>query len=489
MLAVSLLALPASAQSLGQELILSRLGDPVEVEIAITDWQRLELDRLEISNATREQYAAFKVDYLPVLDSLNLNVIGPNRSGEVKVLVSSRAPLHEPYLDLLLVLKWPEGSSLREYVLLFDPPLDSGGTDKPVNGVKAVAQPKADPGLAVRDPAPAVQGNAAAPRPGNVPDVRTQPPIPVESTASGKEPAPVTDGRRQYRVRDNDSLWNIARQFHPAGIGENLYQFLISLHELNRGAFINGNISMLKADALLRIPTARDIATINPGSAQKQFERMWREGTSSPDFAATGHSPDFQPINEPPDKPTPAKAPEPKLPPGTERSQVTAQQEGVLVPAGNLVSAKPGEPAIAAQTGAGVVSKDQSPPPVTVVPERVTAASSPAKAKTDANPYLQKITESAVTIRDLLETRRQRLLALEEQIVQMQAQMQKAQQRAQELDVEQSGVRERRQADNTRKAALLGLAVATMLIALAVIVRFAWQWNLEAKRLAWLNNR
>jgi hypothetical protein len=71
----------------------------------------------------------------------------------------------------------------------------------------------------------------------------------------------------------------------------------------------------------------------------------------------------------------------------------------------------------------------------------------------------------------------------------MQTQLQKAQQRAQELDGEHSTLRERRQADNTSKAVLLGLAVAAMLIALAVVVRFAWQWNQDAKRLLYLNSR
>ena len=111
------------AHSLEDEVILSRLGDPVEVEIEVRDWQNIELSVVQVASATPQQYEAFGLLYQPLLDTLSFNVVGPNLAGEVKILVSSREPANEPFLELLLVLRWSQGSSLREYVLLFDQPL------------------------------------------------------------------------------------------------------------------------------------------------------------------------------------------------------------------------------------------------------------------------------------------------------------------------------------------------------------------------------
>ncbi len=412
---------PLFAQGLGDEVILSRLGDPVELEIALNDWQQLEMSKVKVVNATREQYESFKLTYLPLLDSLNFNVVGPTLAGEVKILVSSRKPVAEPYMDLLLVMKWPAGSSMREYVLLFDPPLPNfkGAGEAGQRSKAAVTTPPASQAdqplaaIAAADPAPQVQPK---PQPAKTaqPDVRTQTAIEVEKV-SATVTTPATDGRRQYRVRIGDSLWNIARQFHPAGIGENLYQFLISLHDLNREAFINGNISMLKADAQLHIPSARDIATINPGSAQKVFEQLWRAGVRSPDVAAGGDAPQFKSLNES-DAPTQtaALAPTAKPPPGTEQQAKTIPASSPLLPAatGAIPATRYQQPPASV---ASTPAEPPNAPALAVVPRQITQDLPAASASsTDANPFLQKINESATAIQGLLEVRHQRLQALEQ---------------------------------------------------------------------------
>ena len=97
MLALSMLtSLACHAAALGDELILSQLGDPVEVETTVLEWEDIDLDELQISAGTPQVYESFGLDYLPALENLNFNLIGPNLDGEVKVLVSSREPMLEP---------------------------------------------------------------------------------------------------------------------------------------------------------------------------------------------------------------------------------------------------------------------------------------------------------------------------------------------------------------------------------------------------------
>jgi len=460
---------PLAAQGLGDEVILSRLGDPVEIEIAVSDWQHLDLKRVEIGNATHEQYGSFKLTYLPLLDTLSFNVVGPNSAGNVKILISSRKPVAEPYLDLLVVMKWPGGSSMREYVLLFDPPLPNftGAGERSARAPVQADKPAA--------PAPAAPPKTVAKT--ELPDVRTQTAIEVEKVAA-TTPAPlVDDGRRVYNVRNGDSLWIIARQFHPAGIGENLYQFLVSLHDLNRSAFINGNISLLKAGAELHIPAARDIAAINPGTAQKVFEQLWRDGVRTPDAPADNAQ--FKPLNEAAGpKQQPAKAVVQKLPPGTEKQEPAPASASPLLPASAVV-VPAATNAVASNTVATNQPEPAPVPAIQVIP-RQTRGSKPAVVVSDANPFLQKITDTATAIQGLLETRKQHLQALEQQILAMQVELQQAQQRASELNLGMATIEQRR-SEVTRQAITLGAVAAALLILLLVTIHFSWKWSREIR--------
>lgn len=304
------------AVSLGDELILSRLGDPVEVEIEVLQWEDMDLDRVQITSASQQDYEVFNLVWLPVLEDLRFNLIGPDLDGAVRVLVSSRDPLNEPFLELLLVLRWPGGSLRREYVLLFDPP----ETALPAVRTPAVIIPVPEPAPVIQEPEPVVEpeppiaaplSELKEPEPVQIalapvqeplvaeatppvvieeeatPDARTQIAIEVE-TLSPRPPVVLDGTRLTYQVRSGSSLWNIARQFRPAGAGENLHQMLLSLHNLNRSSFINGNISLLKANAVLQIPSAEDINLIDSLTAEAEFDRRWDEGTQRIDAAQRG---------------------------------------------------------------------------------------------------------------------------------------------------------------------------------------------------------
>jgi len=222
-------ATPALAVTLGQENILSLLGDPIEVEIDVLQWDDIDLERVQIALASPAEYESFDLTWLPVLEELSFNLIGPDGSGEVKVLVSTRDPMAEPYVELLLVMRWPGGSLLREYVLLFDLP-QSPARMAPATivtvpaepaSVEAIAAPPlvqivdattadsaALPDLALEplqepEPEPAVQNLAPEPDP-DMPEPRNQGAIVVEAAAPAAQPA--ATGRRVYQVREGGWL-------------------------------------------------------------------------------------------------------------------------------------------------------------------------------------------------------------------------------------------------------------------------------------------
>ena len=458
LLLLALPALNALAQGMGDELVLSRLGDPVEVEIDVRDWQQLDLARVQVVNATPQQYAAFGLTYQPLLDTLSFNLVGPNLAGEVKILVSSRDPVAEPFLELLLTLRWPEGSALREYVLLFDPPLPEP-TMSEVAPIPAEPLPTEPVELPIAE---ATAVPAAA-------ELAVEPPqeLPMQPSSQSPEEPPAREaaGRREYRVQDGDTLQGIAGRFMAGAVADNVYQLLLSLYQLNPDAFIDGNITLLRSDALLQIPSTRDMAMINPLSAQQIFDQRWLEGV--------------QRLQEPP---PPSPVVEPELPPGTELASEAPAAAAVL-PASTVAALveTPVEPAV---LDAVVTAPTVPPsPPIEVAAQEtaliaVEPAPSPAVAAEPVadgtNEALQQITSQAESIRNLLLVRQQRLAAVEQQILALRSQLQQAGSQAGEL-----ARAVKQDTDVVREAVLLGLVAALLLIALAFTVVTALRWAHE----------
>jgi FimV-like protein len=520
----------AFAVSLGDELILSALGDPVEVEIEVLQWEDIDLDRVQVAAASREEYDVFKLTWLPVLENLNFNVVGPDLNGKVRVLVSSRDPLDEPFLELLLVLRWPGGSLRREYVLLFDPPgapapalttvvqeppappavaelvvaepvavepvvaepvvqepvtpppvaepvvvqvavaepvvaeaeaapapVEEESVDPPppapatvveeppVEVVVAVVEtpvappapevappaeiaplpPEAprvvvvtpEPAAAVAEapepaappqPAPApepqvsvvtavVEEAADAPAPvveeEAVPDARTTIAVEVETIAPQPVQALPASDRRMYQVRSGDSLWNIARQFRPAGAGENLYQVLLSIHDLNRSSFINGNISLLKANAVLQVPTVADIESVDAATAEAEFDQRWDEGTQRFEAAQRGEAIPLFAERAPEEEAVPV---EPELPPG-EEAPVTDADEDALISASETNVPQPLQ--IAPDTEGSVEPEpdaDMPAPAIAVIPDAPAVVEAPPAPAPE--PALASAPEPAPTL-------------------------------------------------------------------------------------------
>ena len=92
----------------------------------------------------------------------------------------------------------------------------------------------------------------------------------------------------------------------------------------------------------------------------------------------------------------------------------------------------------------------------------------------DANAALRQITDRATAIRDLLQTRQQRLVDVEQQILALKSQLQQAEARASQL-VQELPL----SADVTSQAVMLGRLAAVLLIALAATAIGALRWNRE----------
>jgi len=231
--------LPACAAALGLGEVESRsfLNQPLAAEIPVFSDSPGELTGLEVSLAPAGTFAQYGLQRPAFLGDLAFSVV-PGSGGAV-IRITSAQPVVEPFVTLLLEVRWPQGRLLREYTVLLDPPAFTGG---------AVQQP--------------VQAPTAAPRPATPPPAA----MPEATPATGSAPLATTGGGDgTHTVARSETLWAIAERYRPEGAAD-LNQVMVAIYRANPDAFA-GNINRLNAGAQLRIPGSDAVAAIGRGEA------------------------------------------------------------------------------------------------------------------------------------------------------------------------------------------------------------------------------
>ncbi|MBD9354882.1 FimV/HubP family polar landmark protein [Methylomonas albis] len=249
---VSLLA-PVSAQPLGiGEIELhSALNQKLDAEIRLSVAPGENPSDVTVKLAPPEKFDQAGVVWNYFLSKIKLEpVIQAN--GSIIVKVSSREALTEPFLDFLLEVTWPQGSMMREFTLLIDPPT---AYNQPVIPVAETSGYSAEPIEPVARPAKRT---------------RTAPKRAVRAE-SNDSITPQTPTSGEFGpIQKSDTLWSIATQ---VGQDKNIptQKMLTALYKANPDAFNNGNINSLKEGATLKIPEPD--AIMNPAQRQAQNER------------------------------------------------------------------------------------------------------------------------------------------------------------------------------------------------------------------------
>ena len=118
---------PAWAVGLGDLTVHSHLNEPFHGEVALLDAETLEVNELRVALASEEAFARLGVERVFFLTQLRFEV--QTDGAEKHVLLTTEAPLREPYLDFVMALHWPQGRLLRDYTALIDlPPSATAGS-------------------------------------------------------------------------------------------------------------------------------------------------------------------------------------------------------------------------------------------------------------------------------------------------------------------------------------------------------------------------
>lgn len=275
----------ASALGLGDIALVSGLNEPFYAEIPVESFSATELTELEVGLASRETFDRYGLELPLWMRDFNFAVVD---EGAPVIRVTSLRPVAEPFVTLLLDIRWGSGRLLREYTVLLDPPLfesvpvqpavapaqtGAGEPDATAGAVSRTApsEPVAAPAVApVAEPvavAPAPAPVAASPQPAAEP--ATKPAQPASP------PAPVAAAGSEYRVQRRDTLWGIADRVRGDS-GLTINQVMLALYRANPEAFLS-NINRLKAGAILRVPETAELGARSPEAATVEVSQQYSE--------------------------------------------------------------------------------------------------------------------------------------------------------------------------------------------------------------------
>src|SRR5512140_3829407 len=231
----------AAALALGRVNVQSALGEPLRADIEIVDINADEASSLRTAVASPEAFRAAGLEYSPALTGIEVT-LKRRPDGRYFLQLSSQRPINEPFVDLILETQWASGRIVRDYTLLFDPANMRQSTPPAAAQVAPVApQARTSPATV----APAARATQQAPA----------------STAAAKG-----DGK-QVKVQSGDTAGKIAAANKPANVS--LDQMLVALLNANPEAFIGGNVNLLKAGAVLELPSA-ELASQQSAAAASQ---------------------------------------------------------------------------------------------------------------------------------------------------------------------------------------------------------------------------
>lgn len=264
LLALALGSNQVAAVELGQAHVKSALGQPLLVEIPVTQATPAELESLSAQLASNEAFAKAGSERPSVPLQFSVVDVGGHRL----IRVTSSSAVDDPYLDLLVEVNSSTGSTVREFAILLDP------------ASKVSQAPPASSAPTRRAPAASTSAPAAN-------ETATAAP---RHTASARGAAAQVKNGQFGPVEKGASLSHIATEVAPSGVDTN--QMMLALKAANPDAFYRDNINALKAGAILRVPSRDDAmatAAEAAAAAVRQQNSDWRNGTvSAPVAVAAG---------------------------------------------------------------------------------------------------------------------------------------------------------------------------------------------------------
>lgn len=212
----------AHALQLGQPMVKSRLGEPLRLEVQISDLSTQEAQEFQAALASETVYQAAKINRVAGLD--NVQVTLTKRAEDLYVMqILGADPLVDTYVDLLMEFRWASGRAYRNLGF----PLSGTLNNTPT---------------------------ATAPE-----EALTPPPAKADPQPAGNT----------VEVLKGDTASELIMA-NPTG-DVSLDQLLVTMLRNNPTAFVDNNVNRLKAGALITMPTVEEARTVDRQAARQSI--------------------------------------------------------------------------------------------------------------------------------------------------------------------------------------------------------------------------
>ncbi|MFW5926793.1 MAG: FimV/HubP family polar landmark protein [Wenzhouxiangella sp.] len=267
-LAAMVLLFPADglrALGLGEARVDSYLGQPLDVTIRLIDDDGSDsAEDLTVSPAGPDDYERLGIPAEAL--ALGLDVSIDRSSQPPRVRLTSRRPVDDPIVRVLVNARWASGRVLREYTLFLDPPT--------VESPPEAERSESSPG----EQTPSDRGEPE--REESRPTTRTEPSAPSETRPGSGTETP-SDPAGRVAVDPGDTLWSIASAWRP-DTSLSMDQVMLAIFERNRQAFLGDNINRLRSDVELDMPSVDEVGGISRAEAEQQIRQhmnAWQQAT------------------------------------------------------------------------------------------------------------------------------------------------------------------------------------------------------------------
>ncbi len=270
-----------NALGLGKLELQSALNQPFKARVELLSATADELDSLKVSLADQEAFDRAGIQRPFLLTNLRFRV-QETEKGPDYIRIYSNETIREPFLNFLLEINWSKGRLFREYTVLLDPPTYT----VPGSKKKAVLHPRtpiveidSDDHQVVYDLDYKPESKTRVSQPAPVtPSYEPQGYEPPSSYAASLTINYAGSGDYGPAVT-GDTLWSIARVARPDS-SISIQQMMLAIINANPEAFIENNINGLKRGAILQIPDATEVDSLDQSDALAQVisqHALWDE--------------------------------------------------------------------------------------------------------------------------------------------------------------------------------------------------------------------
>ena len=265
--AFAILPVHAYALGIGKLTMNSALDEPLNATIELTAATETELQTLEVTLGSAGVFKMAGIERSEQLKAIDFSLAKVN--GKNIIRLKTEQPFRDPFLHLIINASWANGSTLREYTALLDPP-------SYLAGAPAIVQAPVVTKAADVKPAPASVTTTTVAT-GTSVQTKTADTQKLGPDVAGSETySDLRPGSTYGPVKKGDVLWNIADDVR-AGTDYANNQIMVAIFLQNPDAFMQNNINLIRVGKTLKIPSNEEISAISRSAAEKEMRVQMEE--------------------------------------------------------------------------------------------------------------------------------------------------------------------------------------------------------------------